>query len=95
MIGYPIEKIREAFPGLGRTVDGEEAIFFDGPGGSQVPSSVADAVSRYLLHQNANTGMDFATSVETDDLISEALIACADFLRLLKSQRNSIWAEYD
>ncbi len=80
MIGYPIKKIREAFPGLGRTVDGKEAIFFDGPGGSQVPSSVADAVSKYLLHQNANTGMDFATSVETDELISEALIACADFL---------------
>jgi len=80
LIGYPIEKIREAFPGLKRTVNGKEAIFFDGPGGSQVPSSVANAVSRYLLHQNANTGMGFATSVETDELISQSLIACADFL---------------
>jgi len=80
LTGYPIEKIREAFPGLKRTINGKEAIFFDGPGGSQVPSSVADAVSSYLLYQNANTGMDFATSVETDELISQALIACADFL---------------
>lgn len=77
---YPIGKIRSAFPALSRVVGNESAIFFDGPGGSQVPKSVADAVSKYLLHQNANTGMSFATSVETDNVISESLQACADFL---------------
>ena len=77
---YPIGKIRSAFPALSRVVGNESAIFFDGPGGSQVPKSVADAVSKYLLHQNANTGMTFATSVETDNVISESLQACADFL---------------
>ncbi len=45
-----------------------------------MPSSVAEAVSEYLLHKNANTGMSFATSVETDRVISEALQACADFI---------------
>ena len=77
---YPINQIRGAFPGLERTLGGVRAIFFDGPGGSQVPSSVAEAVSEYLLHKNANTGMSFATSVETDQVISEALQACADFI---------------
>ncbi|MBR80037.1 MAG: cysteine desulfurase-like protein [Euryarchaeota archaeon] len=75
-----MNQIRGAFPGLERTLGGVRAIFFDGPGGSQVPSSVAEAVSEYLLHKNANTGMSFATSVETDQVISEALQACADFI---------------
>ena len=61
-------------------VGNRSAIFFDGPGGSQVPISVAEAVKDYLLNHNANTGMTFATSVETDQLISETLQACADFL---------------
>ncbi|MBF92832.1 MAG: cysteine desulfurase-like protein [Euryarchaeota archaeon] len=77
---YPIDRIREAFPALERMVGGKRAIFFDGPGGSQVPLTVARAVSDYLLHHNANTGMDFATSVETDELIHESLQACADFI---------------
>ena len=77
---FPIEKIRSCFPSLGRIVGGREAVFFDGPGGSQVPYSVTGAMSDYLLSHNANTGMSFATSLETDVLISEALQACADFV---------------
>ena len=80
MSKYPIDRIREAFPALERMVGRKRAIFFDGPGGSQVPSTVARAVSDYLIHHNANTGMDFATSVETDELIHESLQACADFI---------------
>ena len=77
---YPLEKIRGCFPSLGRKIDGREAVYFDGPGGSQVPQSVADTVSNYLLNHNANTGMSFATSIETDEIITETLSACADFL---------------
>ena len=77
---FPIEKIRSCFPSLERIVGGREAVFFDGPGGSQVPYSVTGAMSDYLLSHNANTGMSFATSLETDVLISEALQACADFV---------------
>ena len=80
MSDFPIRKIREAFPGLEREVNGNRAIFFDGPGGSQIPKKVADAVSNYLLHHNANIGMSFATSRETDLLIKEALRAAADFV---------------
>ena len=51
---YPIAEIRSRFPGLQRRINGYQAIFFDGPGGSQSPESVGDAVKHYLLHQNAN-----------------------------------------
>lgn len=80
MSDYPIEIIRSKFPGLNRRVNGNQAIFFDGPGGSQSPESVGDAVKHYLLHQNANVGMSFATSVETDELIERTMHACADLL---------------
>ena len=82
MVGqvFPIEKIRDCFPSLERTVGGRKAVFFDGPGGSQVPSSVTEAMSDYLLRSNANTGMSFETSLETDVLISETLQSCADFI---------------
>ena len=80
MFDYPIEQIRSRFPGLNRQVSEHQAIFFDGPGGSQSPESVGDAVKHYLLHQNANVGMSFATSIETDELIDETMQACADLL---------------
>ena len=80
MTAYPIAEIRSRFPGLHRRVNGNQAIFFDGPGGSQSPESVGDAVKHYLLHQNANVGMSFATSQETDDLIEETMRACADLV---------------
>ena len=56
MSDYPIEQIRSRFPGLTRRVNGHQAIFFDGPGGSQSPESVGEAVKHYLLHQNSNVG---------------------------------------
>ena len=80
MSDYPIEQMRSRFPGLNRQINGQKAIFFDGPGGSQSPESVGDAVKHYLLHQNANVGMSFATSKETDELIEETMRACADLI---------------
>ena len=80
MSDYPIEQIRSRFPGLKRQISGQQAIFFDGPGGSQSPESVGEAVKHYLLHQNSNVGMSFATSKETDELIEQTMRACADLL---------------
>ena len=80
MADYPIAEIRSRFPGLNRMVNGNPAIFFDGPGGSQSPESVGEAVKHYLLHQNANVGMSFASSKETDKLIDETMRACADLV---------------
>ena len=80
MSDYPIAEIRSRVPGLQRVVNGNQAIFFDGPGGSQSPESVGDAVKHYLLHQNANVGMSFATSRETDAMIEQTMRACADLV---------------
>ena len=64
--------IRAQFPALQRKHHGNPVAYFDGPGGTQVPQSVADAMTDYLLHHNANTHWAFPTSVETDAIIGEA-----------------------
>jgi len=74
------DTIREHFPALTREVAGHPIAFFDGPGGTQVPRSVADAVSDYLLYHNANTHWDFVTSRETDRMLDEGHQALGDFL---------------
>ncbi len=72
--------IREQFPALTRTHDGHPVAYFDGPGGTQVPQQVADAMRDYLLHHNANTHWVYPTSVETDAMLDAARLAMADFL---------------
>jgi cysteine desulfurase family protein (TIGR01976 family) len=72
--------IRAQFPSLSQTVNAHPATFLDGPGGTQVPQSVIDAISNYLAHDNANTGGGYATSRHTDAMIAEARAAMADFL---------------
>lgn len=64
-----LPQIRAQFPGLARQVNGQPAIFTDGPAGSQVPRTVAEAMTNYLYHQNANHGGLFATSIESDELL--------------------------
>src|SRR5215207_6822729 len=73
-------RIRQDFPVFGREVAGRPIAFFDGPGGSQVPRQVADAVAEYLTLHNANAHGCFATSEETDAAISGARRAMADFV---------------
>jgi cysteine desulfurase family protein (TIGR01976 family) len=65
-------RVRADFPVFERRVGGRPIAFFDGPGGSQVPRQVADAVRDYLLMHNANTHGSFATSEETDAAITGA-----------------------
>lgn len=76
----PVEEIRSHFPALWRSHNGYDVAYFDGPGGTQVPQSVVDAMSDYLLNHNANTHWAFPTSVETDELIAGSRRAFADFL---------------
>lgn len=54
--------------------------YFDGPAGSQVPQSVADAVSRYLLTTNSNRGGVFSVAKESDAIVDAAHAAAAAFL---------------
>jgi cysteine desulfurase family protein (TIGR01976 family) len=71
---------RRQFPALAREIAGQPAVFFDGPAGSQVPQRVIDAISRYLIECNANHGGLFATSRESDALLTAAHEAMADLL---------------
>jgi len=72
--------VRAQFPALSQTVNGHPAVFLDGPGGTQVPQRVIDAISGYLRRNNANTAGAYATSRNTDAMIAEARRAMADFL---------------
>jgi cysteine desulfurase family protein (TIGR01976 family) len=72
--------VRAQFPALSQTVHGHPAVFLDGPGGTQVPQRVIDAISDYLRTSNANTDGVFATSQRTDTTLAAARVAMADFL---------------
>jgi cysteine desulfurase family protein (TIGR01976 family) len=72
--------IRSHFPALERRHAGYPVAYFDGPGGTQVPRPVAEAMVDYLFHHNANTHWAYPTSEETDAAILEARQAFADFL---------------
>jgi len=76
----PVEEIRAQFPALARREGAHPVAFFDGPGGTQVPRVVADVMTEYLLHHNANTHWAYPTSVETDAMLAAARVTLADFL---------------
>jgi len=78
-IDTPAE-IRARFPALARRHAGHPVAYFDGPGGTQVPQVVVDAMADYLLHHNANTHWRYPTSEETDRLLAGAREALADLL---------------
>ena len=72
--------LRPQFPALAAEQDGRPVVFLDGPGGTQVPQRVVDAVSAYFREANANVHGAFATSVRTDSLLADAHAAVADLL---------------
>ncbi|MGH9971417.1 MAG: cysteine desulfurase-like protein [Pyrinomonadaceae bacterium] len=75
-----VEEIRAQFPALERVHNNVPVAYFDGPGGTQVPRAVVEAMSDYLYHHNANTHWAYPTSEETDVAIENARQACADFI---------------
>ena len=76
---FDVEWARAQFPALQQTVNGRPVVFFDAPGGTQVPQRVIDAISNYLATSNANTHGAFLTSERTDEIYSGAHAAMADF----------------
>ncbi len=72
--------IRKHFPALQRIHNGFPVAYFDGPGGTQVPRSVVEAMNDYLYHHNANTHWAYPSSEETDAIIESARHTLADFL---------------
>ena len=73
------DTIRSHFPALDRIHNSNPVAYFDGPGGTQVPHSVVDAMVDYLYHHNANTDWAYPTSAETDEAIAYARAALGDF----------------
>jgi cysteine desulfurase family protein (TIGR01976 family) len=78
MFDFP--SLRDQFPALARKVNGRIPVFFDGPGGTQTPKRVIDAIVRYLSNCNANHGGEFSTSRESDAILERAHEAAADLL---------------
>ena len=80
----PHGELRALFPSLSQQVAGREAVFLDGPGGTQTPRGVMDAMSAYLSRDNANTGGSFITSQRTDQAVAAAR---AEMVRFLNANR--------
>ncbi len=79
-------EIRASFPALDRVHNGHPVAYFDGPGGTQVPRAVVDAMSDYLFNHNANTHWAYPTSEETDVAIEKARESCAELLNALPKE---------
>lgn len=82
-----LSPLRDLFPALQETDEhGQPYVYFDGPGGTQVPGSVIKAMANYLTQANANKGGRYATSQRSDEIISRARLAMADFLNAASPQ---------
>ena len=75
-----VDTVRRAFPALLREHRDTPVAYFDGPGGTQVPYVVSDAMIDYLLYHNANTHWRYPTSQETDAALAQARQWVAWFL---------------
>jgi len=74
-VAFDVEAVRARFTALRQPI-----AFFDGPGGTQVPDSVIDAVASYFREANANVGGPYETSRRTEALIAQSRLTAADFL---------------
>lgn len=74
-MSFPIDRVRAEFPALA-----SGAIYFDNPGGTQVPRRVLERMNDYLVRCNANKGGAFRTSVESDAVLADAHAAMAALL---------------
>jgi len=79
-MNFDLQAIRSQFPALAITDNGTRRIYFDNPGGTQVPVSVAEAITDCLLTKNSNLGAFFASSSDADAVVQSAREAMADFL---------------
>jgi len=80
-----LSAIRKLFPSLSQLQNGKPVVYFDNPGGTQVPQTVMDAMLQYLLRDNANHGGAFPTSRRSDAMLEEAHQAMADMLGAVSS----------
>ena len=74
-VAFDVEAVRKRTSALDRAL-----AFFDGPGGTQCPDEVIDAIARYLREDNANIGAPYETSVRTVELVERSRVAAGRFL---------------
>jgi cysteine desulfurase family protein (TIGR01976 family) len=79
-MSFDLDAVRAQFPALAIKDDGLRRIYFDNPAGTQVPGSVAAAMSDCLIHSNANLGGYFASSAAADEVVASAREAMANLL---------------
>ncbi len=77
---FDVQKFRSNFPACSLEVAGAPIAYLDGPGGTQLPQRVIDAITGYLINDNANEGGNFKASYITDEVEQKAFAAAADFL---------------
>ncbi len=75
VVALDVAAVRARFSALDRPT-----AFFDGPGGTQTPDEVIEAMASYLRESNANLGGPFETSRRSDALVVSAHHAAARFL---------------
>jgi cysteine desulfurase family protein (TIGR01976 family) len=80
MTTFDVEALRRRFPALAIEDGGRPVALFDGPGGTQVPDTVIEAIADYYRTSNANHHGPFLTSRRSDDRVHEAHQAIADLL---------------
>jgi cysteine desulfurase family protein (TIGR01976 family) len=74
-VAFDVEAVRARFSALRQPL-----AFFDGPGGTQVPDSVIEAVAAYYRESNANVSGPYETSRRTEALVTQSRLTAADFL---------------
>ncbi|HEY4189999.1 MAG TPA: aminotransferase class V-fold PLP-dependent enzyme, partial [Candidatus Limnocylindrales bacterium] len=77
---FDVAALRARFPALAIEQGGQPVALFDGPGGTQVPDTVIDAVVRYYRESNANHDGPFLTAQRSDAVLDDAHAALADLL---------------
>src|SRR5947209_16849710 len=75
-VAFDVETVRARFSALRQPL-----AFFDGPGGTQVPDTVIEAISSYYRESNANVSGPYETSRRTEGLVAQARLTAAEFLR--------------
>lgn len=83
---FPLESVRSQFPSLDVQDQGQARIYLDNPAGTQVPKSVATAISEAILYSNANLGGYFPTTESAGAIVENAHIAMADMLGCEKDE---------
>jgi cysteine desulfurase family protein (TIGR01976 family) len=74
-VSFDVSAARSRFSALAT-----DLVFFDAPGGSQVPDEVIDAIADYLRTSNANVSGPYETSRRTEELVDRSRASAAAFL---------------